>query len=184
MGLYGGGIGMKQNSLISQLLDALPEERRELFGDLMEHLIKLGYLPQKQAVKTLTLSFKRGRQVIAKVRAYNGGEFRVKFFACENPPQKYRDALKRDIEAQNEQYWGTMDPDRPAHLKNKCDGCGTACTGGNMGYYWKFEDGREIFRCGAYPILISDITADDLTAAKRLLTEQDSYFKTLCAEGE
>ena len=175
---------MKQNTLISQLLSALPEDRKSLFGELMEHLTKLGYLPHKQAVKTLTLSFKRGRQVIAKVRECNGGEFRVKFFACENPPQKYRDALRRDVEAQNKPYWGTMNPDHPANLKNKCDGCGTACTGGNMGYYWKFEDGRETFFCGAYPILISDITGDDLEEAKRLLTEQDRYFKTLCAEGD
>ena len=175
---------MKQDTLISQLLSALPEDRRNLFGDLMEYLIKLGYLPQKQAVKALTLSFKRGRQVIAKVRAFNGGEFRVKFFACENPPQKYRDALRRDIEAQNEQYWGTIKPDRPAHLKNKCDRCCTVCTGGNMGYYWKVKDRREIFRCGAYPILIPDITIDDLAEVKRLLAEQDRYFKTLCEEGE
>ena len=174
---------MKQNSLISQLLSALPEERRDLFDDLMEHLTKLGYLPQKQAVKTtFTLSFKHGRQVIAKVRACNGGEFRVKFFACENLPQKYHDALRRDMEAANEKYRNYMNPDRPAHLKNKCDGCGTACTGGNMGYYWKYDDDREIFRCGAYPILISDITVDDLPEAKRLLTEQDKYFQTLCAE--
>jgi len=170
---------MKQNVLISQLLSALPEDRRYLFGDLMEYLIKLGYLPQKQTAKTLTLSFKRGRQVIAKIRACNGGEFRVKFFACVDPPQKYRNALRRDIEAQNEQYWGLMSSDRPAQLKNKCDGCGTACTGGNMGYYWKFEDDREIFRCGAYPILIPDMTADDLAEAKRLLAEQDRYFKAL-----
>ena len=175
---------MMQNTLISQLLSELPEERKNLFSDIMEHIKKLGYIPQKQAVKTLTLSFKRGRQVIAKIRAYKGGELRVKFFACENPPQKYRDALRRDIEAQKEQYWGIMDPDRPAHLKNKCDGCGTACTGNNMGYYWKFEDGREIFRCGAYPILIPDITTDDLAEIQRLLVEQDRYFKALCAEGE
>jgi hypothetical protein len=175
---------MKQSALATQLLSALPEERRNLFADLMEHLAQLGYLPQKQAVKTLTLSFKRGRQVIAKVRAGNGGEFRVKFFACENPPQKYIDALRRDIEAHNEQYCGTIDPDRPAYMKNKCDGCGTACTGGNMGYYWKFTDGREIFRCGAYPILIADITDDDLTEVKQLLTEQDRYFKSLSAEEE
>ena len=175
---------MKQNAIISQLLSELPEERRVLFGGIMDHLTKLGYLPQKQAVKALTLSFKRGRQVIAKIRACNGGEFRVKFFACENPPQKYRDALQRDIEAQNEQYWGTMNPERPVHLRNKCDGCGTACTGGNMGYYWKFDDGREIFRCGAYPVLIPDIHVDDLTEVKQLLNKQDGYFKTLCAGGK
>ena len=184
MEFNGGRFYIKQNALISQLLSALPEDRRYLFGELAEFLIKLEYLPQKQAVKTLTLSFKRGRQVIAKVRACNGGEFRVKFFACANPPQKFRDALRRDIEAQNEQYWGTVNPDRPAHLKNKCDSCGTACTGGNIGYYWKFEDGREIFRCGAYPILIPDITVNDLADIKRMLIEQDKYFKTIHVEKE
>ena len=172
---------MAQNTLISQFLSTLQEGRKELFGDIITYLTTLGYTPQKQAVKTLTLSFKRGRQVIAKMRPCDGGEFRVKFFACENPPLKYVDALRRDIEAQNEQYWGAIDPDRPEHIKNKCDGCGTACTGGNIGYYWKFGDGREIFRCGAYPILIPDITADDLADIKRLLTEQDKYFITLCA---
>ena len=174
---------MKQSELISRLLAALPEERMYLFGELTGYLTELGYAPQKQAVKTLTLSFKRGRHVIAKIRECNGGEFRVKFFACENPSAKYRDALRRDIEAQNEQFWGMMNPERPAHLKNRCDGCGAACTGGNMGYYWKFEDGREIFRCGAYPILISDICTDDLPEMKRLLSEQDRYFKMLCAGG-
>lgn len=174
---------MKHNTLISQLVSALSDDLKTPYGELMNYISELGYLPQKQAVKDFMLSFKRRRQVIAKVSARHGGEFRVKFFACENPPQKYREALRNDIEAQNEQYWGTMNPNRPAHLKNKCDGCGTACTGGNMGYYWKFEDGREIFRCGAYPILIPNITVDDVPEAKRLLTEQDRYFKTLCTEG-
>ena len=41
MGIYGGGNGMKQDELISQLLLTLPEERRYLFGELMEHKASL-----------------------------------------------------------------------------------------------------------------------------------------------
>ncbi len=171
---------MKQYALISQLVSALSDELKTPYDELMNYLVELGYLPQKQAVKDFVLSFKRGRQGIAKVSARHSGEFRVKFFACENLPHKYYEALQNDIEAQNEQYWSMINPNRPAHLKNKCDGCGTACTGGNMGYYWKFENGREIFRCGAYPILIPNITANDVPEVKRLLTEQDRYFRTLC----
>ena len=78
---------MKQNMLIPKFLSELSEERRNMFTDLMEHFIKLGYMPRELAFKTLTLSFKNGRQVIAKAHAYNSGEFRIKFFACENPSE-------------------------------------------------------------------------------------------------
>jgi hypothetical protein len=170
---------LKQKNLISQLVSELPDELKMPYGEIMDCLTDLGYLPQKQAVKDFMLSFKSGRQIIAKICARSGGEFRVKFFACENPPPKYRGALLQEINRNKNTYWGAMDPNRPAHLKNKCDGCGTACTGGQMGYYWKFEDGREEFRCGAYPILIPNITADDITEVKRLIAEQHRYFQTL-----
>jgi hypothetical protein len=39
------------------------------------------------------------------------------------------------------------------------------------------KDGREIFHCGAYPMLVPNITIADVLEMKRLPAEQDAYFK-------
>ena len=174
----------KQSDLILQLLSSLPDTQRDIFEELINYIVDLGYLPQKQSVSVLTLSFKRENRVIAKVAVKRGGQlgaFQLKFFACKNPPQKFIDALFDEIQSHNEQYCSPISLDRSEELKNKCDGCGTACTSSNIGYYWKFTDGREIFRCGSYPILIPDIEANDVPIIKKLITEQDTYFLSLSA---
>jgi len=61
----------------------------------------------------------------------------------------------------------------------KCTLLCNVCTGGGMRYYYKFSDGKELFRCGAYPVLIPDVVENDVKELKRLILEQHNYFLSL-----
>jgi hypothetical protein len=61
----------------------------------------------------------------------------------------------------------------------KCTSSCNVCTGGKMRYYYLFPDGKELFRCGAYPVLIPNIKECDIEELKRLILEQHNYFLSI-----
>ena len=168
----------KQKTLIVELIDLLPESEKEIYQEITNYLIELGYIPQKQNVKNFILAFKHKEngKVIAKVGARKREGFvSIKFFACKNVPDKYVSALRSEIESHNGQYCG---PVRSDIVKNACGQC-NSCTGGGIGYYYVYPDGKEVLRCGAYPILIPGISLDDMVEMKRLILEQHYYFLSI-----
>ncbi len=172
----------KQQSLLEELLGALPENDRPAYSDLMQYLLALGYVPQKQKVKDLVLSFRHGvhNRVIAKVGVRKqAGFISIKFFACASVPQKYMDALRDDIDARGGQYSSPLRLNPVNEIRNKCGYCGCVCTGGGFGYYCKFPDGREVARCGAYPIVIPDVHEGDIREMKAVILEQHTYFLSI-----
>ena len=64
-------------------------------------------------------------------------------------------------------------------ITNRCGHCGDICSGGGLGYYIKTPDGRELSRCGAYPIVIPDVTDADIPDMKRVILEQHEYFMSI-----
>jgi len=64
-------------------------------------------------------------------------------------------------------------------VKNKCGYCGDICTGGGYGYYYKFSDNDIVSRCGAYPIVIPDVTENDIDELKCVIMEQHDYFLSI-----
>ena len=48
-----------------------------------------------------------------------------------------------------------------------------------MRYYYQYLNGKEIYRCGAYPVLLPDVTVDDVEDLKRLISEQHSYYLSI-----
>lgn len=169
----------KQTHLVTDLLELLAKEERDLCRQLIDDMAALGYLPEKQKAQNYTLSFKHrpDNRVIAKIRC--GKDHRasvaIKFFGCTNVPEKLRDALGREIISRNGQYTGPL---RDLIYKNKCGFC-KQCTGGGVGYYYRFPDGREVLRCGAYPIEIPDLAYDDIGMMKEVLAEQHRYFQSI-----
>lgn len=47
-------------------------------------------------------------------------------------------------------------------IMKKCTLSCYVCTGGKMRYYYQFSESKEVFRCGAYPVLIPDIKESDI----------------------
>ena len=171
----------KAVQLTDDLLHMLSEEDGRVFRPIIDCLFELGYIPQRQKVQGYVLSFKhhKTKQVILKMGINSGKDsqafVRVKFFAVKCLPEKYHDALSREIASHNGQYCG---PIRDAVQKNRCGFC-SACTGGGMGYYYQFPDGREIVRCGAYPILIPKLTLNDIGDLKQIILEQHQYHMSI-----
>ena len=177
----------KQKALINELVGYLPAEEKHIYGDIMDYFAELGYIPQKQKVSDFTLSFKHNvnGKVIGKVSVRKQkGCLRIKYFACEDVPEKFIKALYDEAVANENRYSREVPPpDRAPIPKNvimkKCTLSCTACTGGNMRYFIRFPDGREIFRCGAYPVLIPDITESDMEQLKELVLKQHNYFLSI-----
>jgi hypothetical protein len=48
-----------------------------------------------------------------------------------------------------------------------------------MGYYYKYPDGKEILRCGAYPIEIPIANESDVNEMKIIILEQHNYFLSI-----
>lgn len=170
----------KSMALTSVFISLLADEDKPVYGQLADFLSEQGYIPQRQKVKGYVLSFKHheNRKVIAKLGITGSQDspyFKMKFFACRDVRQKYTEALRREIESHNGQYCG---PIRHPQEKNRCGSC-KECTGGGLGYYYAYPDGREVLRCGAYPILIPDITPADMPEIKAMLMQQHNYFLSI-----
>jgi sRNA-binding regulator protein Hfq len=173
----------KQQSLIDDFLNVLSEDDKHVFEVIINSIAILGYIPQKQKVKDFVLSFKHGQngKIIAKMGIRKQkGFLSIKFFACKNVPKKYIAALGENAD---DAYARLTPPERdqlrPNEIMLKCTlSCGI-CTGGKMRYYHQYPNGKEIYRCGAYPVLLPDITVDDVEDLKRLISEQHSYFLSI-----
>ena len=148
----------KQQTAIDELLDCLSGSEKSIYNEIVNHLVELGYIPQKNR-SYLSFKHKINGVIIAKIKK---GEIKIKFFACKNVPQKYIDALRSEMEASNGQH--SMQVPSPDNspvvtgvIMKKCTLACNVCTGGKMRYYFEFPDENVVFRCGAYPVTIPDI---------------------------
>lgn len=171
----------KQQALIEEFISILPENEKNVYSKIIYYFVELGYIPQKNR-SFLSFKHKINGKIIAKIRK---DEIKIKFLACKDIPQKYIDALRREMDANNGQHsMKVPSPDNspvPAGvIMKKCTllSC-NVCTGGKMRYYYQFSDGKEVFRCGAYPVLIPDIKESDIEELKRLILEQHNYFLSI-----
>lgn len=140
----------KHNKILDEFMLLLHDEDKLMCQKIAYYLMELGYVPQKQKVQANVLSFTLAKtnRMIAKIGIGNGDNqrafFKIKFFSCKTVPQKYIDALRGEIDSHNGQYCG---PIRNSNEKNRCGSCNT-CTGGGLGYYFVYPDGKEVLRCG------------------------------------
>jgi hypothetical protein len=158
-----------QAELINELVSVARSEERELCRHIADLLLGLGYSPQKQRVRGLSLAFKsnKTKQTIAKIavsgNADRGVLYSFKYYACKSLPEKFSDAVRRAIESTNGQY--------------RCCGCG-ACGAkeGDRGYRSTYPEGEDFLRCGAYVVKIPELGMGDLGDLERVLSEQHGYF--------
>ena len=170
----------KQQAKIDEFLATLPQGEQAICRPIVDCLTALDYIPQTNRA-FLSFKHRENGKVIAKIRK---GEIRIKFFACKNPPQKYVDELRREAEQSDWQYsMPVPPPDKaplpPGAVMKPCTLACNVCTGGKMRYYYRFPDGKEIFRCGAYPVRIPNVEESDLAELLRILQEQHEYFLSL-----
>ena len=133
----------KQQEMIDDFLGELSANERAVFSIIMEYIIELGYIPQKNR-SFLSFRHKTNGRIIAKIKK---DEVRIKFFACKNIPEKYIDALRGEMDANDAQYSMPGPAPDPSPLPDgvimkKCTLSCNICTGGRMRYYVQFPDGK------------------------------------------
>ena len=160
-----------KNDLISGLISLLNDEDKAISQKIINCLAELDYKPHRQKVRGYVLSFKNRKvgQVIAKIGVHYGKNrvfFSLKFFACKNPPDKYKVAIKNAIAIEKERY-ACVD----------CGVCKIPAIG--RGYFYTYEDGRTFKRCSTYVIEIPDLHLEDVDSINELLKKQHHYFLSL-----
>ena len=176
----------KQELLLNELYDLLPENTAEFYKNAVNFITDLGYMPQKQKVSVFTLSFRhKNGPAMAKIAIHpDEVKFRIKFYACKDVPEWCIKALwTEDYEdEQAGRFQGNkrkpLDdiPPPPGVVMKKCIGSCKTC--GGMKYYYKFHD-REIYHCSAYPVLIPNADEINMDELKHVISEQHRYFLSL-----
>lgn len=172
----------KKMQLIEAMSRLLKDEERPIFMPIAEYLIELGYLPERRKVSSFSLAFKHkdSKKIMARFdmrqikRQTPFPLISIKFFGAGDVPPKYTQALVRELDEGH--YHG---PPYCEAQKNYCGRCNDVCTGGGIGYYHQYPDGRAFLRCGAYPIPIYDLSADDLGEMQQVLLRQHEYFLSI-----
>ncbi len=170
----------KQQILVNEFIGLLSEDEKSVYEKIIYYLVELEYIPQKNR-SFLSFKHKVNGKIIAKIKKDN---IKIKFFACKNIPEKYIYALRKEMDASNNQYSIAVPPPDcnpvpTGMIMKKCTLSCNVCTGGSMRYYYQFSDGKELFRCGAYPVLIPDIKDHDIDELKRIILEQHNYFLSI-----
>jgi hypothetical protein len=158
----------RHRRLIEELAGLLSEGDKEVCRSIAYYLIELNYTPYKLKQQDFMLDFRNSRikEKIAKMGCIsadnNRFDFRLKFYAVETYSEKFRNAVQYVIEEFDGKYTG-------------CYGCGK-CKDNLLGYLFRYEDGKEVFRCGTELLSINNITMDDVDEVKILLQHQHSFF--------
>jgi len=161
-------IKQRHRAMIDELLSLVGDDGQEMCRSVTSCPLELGYLPQRQRVKGYVLSFRsrQTRQTIAKIGVIGDDRatfYSIKFYACREPPQRFRKAVEAAIEASPTQY--------------RCCGCGVCgAAEEDRGYASVSPGGDEFVRCGAYVVRVPDLGQEDIEDFGALLREQHQYF--------
>jgi hypothetical protein len=163
-------VNEKTSQLLIDFISELPESYQEMFQDIAEYSISLGYTPKKTKSKNFALDFSKSKvkRTIMKMEIHdnaikkNSPGLRLKFYAGKD----YSDIFKRGIQRVIEEFDGKY---------TGCYGCGR-CRGESEGYTYIYADGKKVFRCGSELIEIHNFSIKNIPEIKTLLKKQDEFF--------
>ena len=142
----------------------LTDDEKAIFSAIAQYAFSLGYKAKKDKAKSLgyTFTHSRVKKLILRFSSSRGRPIiKFKFFACQEYPVFFREALRATIEEYDYKYTG-------------CYGCGNC--NGTEGYRYKYPDGREYYRCGTELIELTGIGNLPVPELLVLLREQHDYY--------
>ena len=161
----------KNRVLINEFLDAVPIEYKEIFNELAEYAIQLGYTPKRTTTKNFGIDFskRKVRKTIMKFEDHDNGipsrnpGLRLRYYASSNYSEIFKNGVKRVIEEKGGKNTG-------------CRRCGD-CKGKLEGYIYTYPNGKNVFRCGPDQMIeIYDFGMADVPEIKSLLKTQDEHL--------
>lgn len=166
-------INEKNAQILKNFILELPENYRDMFRDIAEYSISLGYTPKRTKSKDFALDFSKNKvkRTIMKMEIHdnairmNNPGLRLKFYANKEYSNIFKQGIQRVVEEFDGKYTG-------------CYGCGK-CKGELEGYTYTYDDGKEIFRCGGELISIHNFSAENIPEIKTLMRAQDEFFTNI-----
>lgn len=157
----------KQEELINSYLSTLEEDDRVLYLKIVMYLSELGYNPQKQrsyiVFKHDAHNKQMGKMGLKKDLT---PFFQLRFSACRGYCARFDNIVGEAVSKKN--------PREANCLKGECNWCaGEALT---HVYIYTAPDGEKKYHCGAVPLEIPHITADDIEEITRLIYEEHVYL--------
>lgn len=161
----------KQRIIIDNLIQALPENEREVYREIAEYAVSLGYTPKKLKPDGRYVAFSKnkvGRTIMKISAGYNectGADgipgLYLNFYANKTYSEVFQEGVKKVVEHFGGKYTG-------------CYGCGKC--DGTYGYIYTYPDGKEIYKCGFELVELPPINASHVTEIQELLKVQDEFF--------
>jgi hypothetical protein len=164
---------MKNDDILKEFYNKISSEDINLYKELAESAIKLGYMPKKDKQKNLSIAFSKNKVKKTILKFYGGDDngkgksakgscFKLKFYANKSYSIIFDKSIKKVIEQFDYKYVG-------------CYGCGR-CKKEKLGYTVQYEDGRKYFRCGFELIPIETISKEIVGEVIEMMKIQDKAF--------
>ena len=156
-----------QKEKIVETLNALSERDRDIYGQIFEYAVELGYTPQKVknahgAFIALTFTKSKTGKRLAKLNLpviySDEAEFSLQFFAATEYSCFFHERVRESYEKTG------------ASCERKCEKCAGK-------YTYVYPDGRNVFRCAIHSLItLSPIEAEYIGEIKNLMKMQDDYW--------
>lgn len=170
-------MNQNQKDLLNSFLDSINKDYYEMFLELAQYAVALGYTPRRNKTQDFSIDFYKNKFKTSVMKmevqeqkhdGYSYGErnipgLRLKFYASSNYSDVFKNGIKNVIEEFDGKYTG-------------CYGCGR-CKEQLEGYTYIYPDGKKVFRCGRELISIFDFSKENLQEIKDLIKRQDEFYK-------
>ena len=157
----------KQEELINLYLSTFEETDRTLYLKIILYLSELGYNPQKQRSNIVFKHDSHSKQIGKMgLKKDLSPFFQLRFSACRGYSARF-DSIVGDAVSKKK-------PREANCLKGECNWCaGEPLT---HVYIYTAPNGEKKYHCGAVPLEIPHITANDIEEIKRLIYEEHVYL--------
>ena len=135
----------KYNAILKEFFDIIPIENKNLYEELANMAIILGYVPVRDKTKSISISFRNSKAkfTIMKFADEMKNGFRLKFAANKHYSKIFDESIKKYDEWLRKLYTEKY------NLKNiTCMGCVNCVNKKKLFYDIKYDDGREYKVCG------------------------------------
>lgn len=155
----------KQEELAGSFLEALDDETRPVYQDIIAYLAELGYNPKREKASMVFKHDAHNKQMAKMKMVKNAPYFALRFSACRGFSQRFADIIAA---------WIAKYPTRAAGCPSgRCSFCSGEP---DTHVYSHTINGERKSHCGAYALAIPNLTAGDVTEIKALIRQEHVYL--------
>jgi len=164
-----------QRNKIEDFVTALPTNEREIYQDIAEYAVELGYTPSIERNAhgiIIALVFSKNKISKRLIKIHPPGvysdetEFKMQFYAATEYSEFFHKKLRRDVN------------DGRAACESECGKCAGK-------YVFVYPDGIKGFRCAIHSLVkLSPLGAEHINEIKKMMKTQDDFWIDKAAQNK